>query len=207
MRRHEPLDIDAAVIRLAGQVDRLQHDVTGLAGLRIDVDSHSRSLADIADLLRRMRTQPATAADTGDEADPPPEWLTITDPEHAVVLLGDLDQWTRDVWAHYQPLIACWPWHPAVVAELLTCRLLWAEAVAPGATAGALGAWHDRWRPGAAQRISGAVRGCERAEGAHVTGPGTWWAVDLTVLDELAAWWATTHGKGTPPGLTREERR
>jgi hypothetical protein len=209
MRRHEPLDIDAAVIRLAGDVDRLRHDVDELAALRGDVDSHSRSLGDLAEVLRRLRTESSggSTSPTDDEAVPPPEWLTVTDPGEAIDLLCDLDQWIRDVWRHYHQLVTCWAWHPSVVAELLTCRLLWSEAVAVGAAAGALGAWHDRWRPGAAQRISRALMACERTDGAHVTGPGAWWSVDVAVLDELAVWWATTHGSTPPPGLTREERR
>jgi hypothetical protein len=209
MRRHEPVDIDAAVIRLAGQVDRLQHDVAELVALRSDVESHSRSLADVAELLRRLRAEPSAGggAALDDDAVPPPEWLTVTDPGEAVDLLCGVDQWIRDVWAHYHQLVACWAWHPSVVAELLTCQLLWNEAVALGASPGALGAWHDRWRPGTAQRVSRALMACERSDGAHVTGPGAWWAIDVTVLDELAVWWATTHGSTPPPGLTREARR
>jgi hypothetical protein len=218
MRRHTPVDIDAAVIRLARQVDQLQHDVTELVGLRADVAAHSRSLTDLADLLRRVRTETGTSTGTGssgvsrsaegEDEQPPPEWLTITDPELAVHLLAALDQWIRDVWRHYHPLTACWAWHPHVVAELLTCQQLWAEALTPGAGAGGLGAWHDRWRPGTATRITRALTACERTDGAHVTGPNTRWSVDPAVLDELALWWATTHGvTSPPPGLTREDHR
>jgi hypothetical protein len=213
MRRHAPVDIDAAVIRLARQVDQLQHDVTELVGLRADVDAHSRALTDLADLLRRVTTDTslegavgATPTASEGEAESTPEWLTITDPELAVTLLGALDQWTRDVWLHYHPLTVCWAWHPNVVAELLSCQQLWAEAIAPGAGAGGLGAWHDRWRPGTATRITRALTACERTDGAHVTGPSTRWSVDAAVLDELAVWWATTHGATSPPpGLSREE--
>lgn len=216
MRTHKPVDVDAAVIRLARQVDQLQHQVTDLATsngeLGADVATHGRGIRDLADLIRRTSSQPlASVPDLGDEEQvPPPEWLTVTDPVLAVEWLSALDQWARDVWRHFHPLVACWPWHPGVVAELLTCRLLWDEAIAPGAGPGGLGAWHDRWRPGAHRRIDRDLTACER-DGAHIEGPQHQsWTADPSHLDELAVWWATTHGGGpvgSAPGLTLEARR
>ena len=73
-------------------------------------------------------------------------------------------------------------------------------------TATALAAWHDRWRPSAVQRVGRLMGGCERAEGHHKIG-GLEHTYDPSCLDELAAWWATTHGKDRtqpPPGISKE---
>jgi len=209
MRKHAPVDVDAAVTRLAGQVDRIQHDVLDIPRLRADIEAHSRTLADLAELIRRLRTAGAptgaSAIEADEENEPAPEWLTVDDPELAVRWLADLDQWTRDVWMRYQQLPPCWPWHPSVVAELLVCQHLWANAAMPGSGPDALAAWHDRWRPGAAHRTTRVMAACERAGGFHVAQTGARWAVDQTVLDELALWWATTHGSTPPPGLIGED--
>ena len=207
IRRYEPMDMDAALARLAGQVDGLQHDVSRLETLRADVDAHSRSLQDLAELLRRLRADvgaPEPLDETVATA-APPDWLTLTDPELAVEWLSDLDQWTRDIWLHFHPLQACWPWHPGVVAELLCCQHVWSDATDGGASA--LAAWHDRWRPGVASRITPALAGCERTDGTHLAAGGQRWTFDVTVLDEVAEWWARTHGSSLAPGLTPEARR
>jgi hypothetical protein len=215
MRRHLPENSDLALVRMAGKLDRLERNLADLAPLRAQVEAHTRTLADLADLIRRISSAHAAAAAPESSApaatDPdegvPPEWLTVTDPAQAVLWLADLDQWTRDVWVQYQPIPPCWPWHPSIVAELLTVRVTWAAATAAGASPADLGTWHDRWRPGTAHRISKWMAGCERSGGQHVTGPGIRWDIDRSVLDEIAEWWATTHGTIPAPGLTQASHR
>jgi hypothetical protein len=215
MRRHLPESSDLALVRMAGKLDRLERHVADLAPLRTQVEAHTRTLADLADLVRRISSahsaaaapESARAVAAAEDDELPPEWLTVTDPAQAVLWLADLHQWIRDVWVHYQSIPPCWPWHPSIVAELLTVRVTWAAATAAGASPTELGTWHDRWRPGTAHRISKWIAGCDRAGGLHVTGPGTRWELDPTVLDEVAEWWATTHGTVPPPGLTQVSHR
>ena len=93
----------------------------------------------------------------------------------------------------------------AGLAELLVVRHLWHHAI-QDADPSALAAWHDRWRPSAVQRVGRLMGGCERAEGHHKIG-GLEHTYDPSCLDELAAWWATTHGKDRtqpPPGISKE---
>jgi hypothetical protein len=212
MRRHEPLDIDAALTRLAAQVDRLDRHLidrtADLDKLRDDVDAHSRTLADLADLVRRLHAVDPGRDDTPVE-EAAPDWLTVTDIDLAIGWLQSLVVWTRSVWTQYRPLPGCWPWHPPVVAELLVCHHVWVAASVQGMPAEALATWHDRWRPGVARRLDGQLAACERAHSRHVTAGGQAWAYDAAVVDELAAWWATTHGTSSipAPGLTRETSR
>ena len=215
----QPGDPAAAIARLVAQVDQLTHDIAAITALRADVETHTRTLADLADVVRRINSgstpdraatsaagQVATAiggTDDREPGDPAPDWLTVTDPALAIAWLNSLDHWIRNVWTRYQPLPVCWPWHPAVVAELLVCAHTWATATLPDLGPEPLAVWHDRWRPGTSHRVTKAMTACERADGDHITGPGTRWAPDPTYLDELAHWWATTHGATPAPGLTK----
>lgn len=239
---------DRVLRRVVGDVDRLGHHVAStladVSRLRADVDSHSRSLAHLAEALRppagvpegRGRRTPSGSNGAGDPQENPPggngspaaaslavapadpgaaavaddevaEWLTVSDPAVAIRWLSELDAWVQRVFAHYTRLPACWAWHPTVVAELLTCQQTWIEATTPGAGAAPLAAWHDRWRPGTAHRVTRELDACERTGGGHAGPTGRRYLVDPTVLDELAGWWATTHGTPAaqpPPGLTEE---
>ena len=151
-------------------------------------------------------TSAGPAADAEEDAAPGVAWLTVTDPAQAIEWLNDLWTWVPMVWQPHllTPTPECWPWHPAVVAELLVVRHLWADAVADADPA-ALAAWHDRWRPSAALRVGRLMAGCERAEGHHKIS-GSEHTYDTAYLDELAAWWAETHGTDPTrwaPGISR----
>ena len=67
IRRFEPVDTEAAVVRLSGQVDELEHAAAeltaGVRALRGDVDAHSRTLADLADLFGAHQLATPTAPD------------------------------------------------------------------------------------------------------------------------------------------------
>jgi hypothetical protein len=206
---------DRALAALALQVDHLARDVADLARIRDDLAAHARAIDALTRLVHHLGTtpDPAAGADvTGPggtpELAPVPEWLSVTDPAQAVAWLADLVVWVGRVWARYPAadLQACWPWHPAVVAELLTVRHAWAEATLPGQSVLALAAWHDRWRPAAMHRINRAMTGCDRGAGCHVNPAGHHYHYNPAYLDELAHWWATTPhpDPDTAPGLTRE---
>jgi hypothetical protein len=223
MRRHSPESVDEALSGFAKQLDSIRHEIKALAGLRADVAAHSRALA----LLARTATQhddtdegvpPAlsrretSSAEAGPGDVPAPAWLTVADPAVAVAWLCELSVWVPAVWQQYLQTATpgCWPWHPAVVAELLVVRQQWAGATVHGVGPDPLAAWHDRWRPDAAVRVHRAMGGCERAYGAHKDREGKEYAYDLACLDEVAHWWATTHGSDPAwpvPGLKLEARR
>ena len=229
--------IVADINRLTREVGRLAevHDVVAAHGRAIDdladlVDRlatrprgiHGRSGSDVppADyILRSDGLHPAhdgarggagrdsEGGDADDEQMSSGAWLVISDPALAVQRLEELSVWVPAVWQPYllTHTPGCWPWHPAVVAELLVVQDLWDEAVHDEAP-GALAAWHDRWRPSAARRVERLMAGCERAEGHHKIS-GREHTYDTAYLDELAVWWATTHGTDPtqwPPGISRE---
>ena len=222
------------VDRLAHHVTTAAGDVARLRG---DVDAHSRSLTHLAHALHPPEPRtgdpdpdprpgpvpvPVPVSPRGvDPAHPPAateaeeevvvaEWLTVTDPATAIRWLSELDAWVQQVWSHYHRLPGCWAWHPVAVAELLTCHHTWIEATTTGAGAQPLAAWHDRWRPGTAHRVTRVLAACERTGGAHAGPTGRTYTPDPTVLDELAHWWATTHAtphRPPTPGLTPTDDR
>lgn len=228
VRRHVPEDATAALAAFALDLDQLRRQVRDLTGLRVDIAAHSRALESLSRFARKAEAggiapppdePPDDRADngTGGPGDPSeplvipiPEWLTVTDPALAVAWLTGLTHWVPRVWTRYPGagLQPCWPWHPAIVAELLVVQHAWDEAVLPGQSVLALAAWHDRWRPAAMHRINRAMTGCDRGAGCHVDIAGHHFRFDLSRLDELAAWWAETDRADVDaaPGLTREER-
>ena len=211
-------DHDQSLARLVAQVDQVQHDLAALTasvpGLRTDVDTHTRTLADLTDLLRRVTSSTGLGGSRGeasDEGQVVPEWMTVTDPALAIGWLNQLTVWVRDVYARYTPVQGCWAWHPPVVAELLACQGAWTAAVHPDAPLEALAGWHDRWRPGTTTRVTKTLTACgDRADGLHVEGI-TRYDFDPAALDEYAQHWAGTHNPNSSdaPGLTlnREIRR
>ncbi len=202
--------VSVALRRVLSEVERLNSTVTALTGavetIREDVAAHSRTLTDLATTLR-----PTTGTSGEGEPQGPPEparpvdWITVTDPAVAVAVLADLVVWVATVWTRYTPVTSCWAWHPPVIAELLSCRGVWVGAVEKATGPEALAAWHDRWRPATADRVTRALIACERA-GVHTDPTGRRWRVDPAVVDELAHTWAATPLADRPtvalPGLT-----
>jgi len=236
MKRATVTDHTGAITQLRHDLDKLAADLANLADLRGAVSAQARALDDLTALTRRLTTgtndagpllaeQMASDLDgphngtggvpgTGDGQaveEPAPAWLVVDDPAVAVAWLADLAVWVPAVWQPYLQTRTpdCWPWHPAVVAELLVARHQWADATLPDAGVEALAGWHDRWRPGAATRVTRAMAGCERAYGTHKWDSAEY-VFDVAYLDELAHWWATTHGTDPTqpaPGLTPAGRR
>jgi hypothetical protein len=205
---------DQAVSLLARQVDQLRQELTALvetgAHLRGEVDSHTRTLRDLSDLLRRVSSNGQPAAVEDEAPGGGPEWMTVTDPAEAIQWLTTLSVWVQDVYRQYSPVPGCWPWHPPAVAELLACQGAWTAAVSAEAKPEAIATWHDRWRPGAQHRVDDLLAGCQRAQGLHVEGAARF-DYDLAYLDEYAEHWTTSHDPAaeTAPGLTlnRQDRR
>lgn len=215
MRRHFPLDLDDAVTRLAQRVETLHHDLAelgeDLTQVRGTTASHGRALTHLGELFATGTARPATEpgqGDTDEPLPPAPDWAGVTDPGLAVAWLNGLAVWVPRIWLLYpgSRLTPCWPWHPAIVSELLVSQHLWLKAVTSGPAPEPLAGWHDRWRPAAAVRITRSLSGCERGAGCHVNPAGHHFTYDLDHLDDLAVWWAT-HDRpdlDAAPGLTRE---
>ena len=233
MTRHSvAVDFTKTLARLATDVANVRDQVALLADLPAVVASHGRAIADLSGLARSTATLAEsgiflareagsdgagpggadndTAVDPEDvgPVDPPPSWLSVTDPALAVAWLDELAIWVPAIWQPYLQTKTpdCWPWHPDIVAELLIVQYQWVAATADGAGPDPLAIWHDRWRPGAAARVMKRMAGCERAFGNHKgDSSGREYRYDVAFLDEVAEWWATTHGadpKSPAPGLT-----
>ena len=184
-----------------------------------DVAAHGRAIDDLAQALRRLPLTESTGT-TAVPAKPGPTpvlddelvpaWLAVTEPAIAIRWLNELTLWVPRVWFRFQGarLPACWPWHPAVVSELLVAQHFWLVAIAPGQSVAALAGWHDRWRPGAMTRTGKVMTGCERGRGCHVDIAGHHFRFDLSRLEELAEWWALGDNPHVDdaPGLTPEAR-
>jgi len=228
-RRSLPTEQVAALARVVADVNRLSHDVARLNDLADVVAAHAKAIAHLTDLAERLHQatgtrspegptddhsdgSPRTGASAAAAAeDPVPAWLTVSDPEVAIAWLNDLSIWVPAVWQpHLQTKTpGCWPWHPAVVAELLVVRYQWADATTDSAKPDTLATWLDRWRPDAANRVHRHMTGCERTDGWHKD-HGREHTYRLACLDELAEWWATTHGTDADqpaPGLRVEQGR
>lgn len=187
---------EAALARLARQVDGLAYDVKGLTGLTVEVESQRRAISDLTAAVRLSSTAKTSAEIAV------PSWVTITDPMEAVPLLGEVAAWVRDVWSAYYAVEACWPLHPAVVADLDATRRVWLAAHAEGAAVADAAAWHDRWAPGTARRLAAHLRACSKDAGTHVAPDGSRGRWDPSYLDEVAESWATSHNVLHLPGLT-----
>lgn len=136
---------------------------------------------DLDELLTQLATDVATLVSrTGphDDGGPPRSWLLTEDPAQAVEDLQDLTEWLGRVYLRYPgaALPSCWAWHPAVVEELWWLRQAHREAYAPGTRSVAkAGDWHDRQRPGVAQRLQPITRDCDlsrhTADGDRIQDP------------------------------------
>lgn len=171
---------------------------------RIAVEPPAAPDPALADQTSQTPQQPGHATGA------PVSWLTIDDTDTARTLLADLVDWLTRVYAHYPAAVdalgECWPWHPTAVEELLALRAGWHAAyTSPDATAARALDWHDRHLPGTLRRLRAALADCSqpahqpggRADHLCPTIPAT------THLDQLAGWWATSHGTTSAP-LPRE---
>ncbi|MPZ24991.1 MAG: hypothetical protein GEV12_00680 [Micromonosporaceae bacterium] len=202
----------AGLAALATEVEQLQRRLEshqdGIRQAQESADHAHRVLIDIVDRVQAIADQHTTnGADPA--AGAPASWLTLTDPATARVALADLADWLTHVYLHYpgslDSLGECWPWHPAAIEELLALRGGWLAAyTGPDATPTRALDWHDRHLPGVQRRLRTALSDCSLA--AHRRGGRadhlrpTLSAADA--LDQLAQWWATSHGTNGAPTPT-----
>jgi hypothetical protein len=181
----------AALAGVASEVEALRRIVTPVAER---VDELAAMTAELADRIRDLGARPSTRA--------MPSWLVApADLDVVRDVLADLDTWLRTVFLRYADgslaLPECWLWHPDVVEELLWLMHTWLAAYqGEKASAGLVGDWHDRYRPGVVQRIRARAGACSME--AHLAGalerqyrkrrP------DASAL--IAEWWA--NGRDTP---------
>ena len=174
----------AAVTGLAREVEGVRRTLAGTAS--------AAELTRLADLVTDLSQ---LVSPTAPPTDPPPSWLTLpADRDFAVTVLSDLVGWLGEVYLRYSDaargLPECWLWHPDVVEELVWLRHAWHDAYRSGdATVRAAGDWHDRLRPGVAQRITSYTKACslESHLPERVVGATPVPMADAT--DPIVSWW------------------
>lgn len=205
--------LDAAVVQLSRDVVSLHGDVRGLrevveqATERANgAQAASTRLAEVVTQLRDGGGDAAEEAESGGDQDWPTSWWMVTDPDVAYAMLDALRAWLDLVWVQYDraPMTACWPWHPAVVAELWSLRDAWYTAH-EGPKASAVGRmdWYDRWRPGVERRLKGELSQCSLEKHQPQSSPSLWTPLPAgtaaDAFEGIAAWWSATHGAQSPP--------
>lgn len=143
---------DTLVTAMAHALERALRKLT-----RLDED-----VLRLAQDVNALRTEPVRAA----APDPPAarSWLLADEPEQAVLDLVELGGWVSAVYLRYPDaaLSSCWLWHPHVIEELWWLRNAHADAYHPETGSWLrVGDWHDRQRPGVAQRVRAALSKCD----------------------------------------------
>ena len=136
------------IARLDADVRRLAQDVT--------------ALRNEPDARRPRRARPPCG---------PGCWPTS--PSRPCLDLAELSGWVNAVYLRYPDatLSSCWLWHPHVIEELWWLRYAHADAYHPeNGSWLRVGDWHDRQRPGVAQRVRSALSKCELSR--HVSRNG-----------------------------------
>lgn len=131
-------------------------------------------------------------------------WFDVDDVETAQLWLAELAQWLDRVWVRYprHGLTECWPYHPAVVEELLVVMDLHKAVFRKGGTHKAHADWQASYRPGAAARLREYAPSCTFTQ--HMPGedfdPAAPTSVgSLDALPAVAEHWVTA---GTCPHPT-----
>ncbi|WP_020578903.1 hypothetical protein [Actinopolymorpha alba] len=201
-RRYEPADLAGVVDHLVGRVDDLDSRLSGMHRLvhekvEKDVEALGRGLGMLNATLRDMADGAAggPAGQGGESEEGQQDWFAVTDPEVARGWLAEVGDWHGRVyrWLATDPLPDCWPWHPAVVVEMLALHAHYGAAytgTAPTAVSDLL----TRWLPAAESRMVKLLQDCSPRSHLGRT------RVDTTAIDELAYWW-TVSKEGEPPGL------
>lgn len=206
----------AALAGLARQIDTLSRQVTAVQDTPGRIDSLAGTVQALTEFVDGLQVGGEPVPNK-----PRPSWIApakaLTE-ETAGQLLADLLDWVDRVFLAYpdgaEALPGCWLWHPHAVEELLWLRHAHDEAYAgPKASGGAVGDWHDRYRPGVAKRLNTALNGCSverhaatgrprdpigdaRAKsGAAPLGP---------LVEQMALWWSVNRD-AEPPQPTPEQ--
>jgi hypothetical protein len=204
-----------AMAGLGRELEALRRDLDDVRQMAGRVDELTGCVDELAATVRQLaETLSVTKTQTPD-AEGAPSWLDLpADPGRpgptspavwdAAQLLATLAPWVGGVYLRYHDATSsfpdCWMWHAEVVEELLWLHQAWLAAYAPGASANAVGDWHNRQRPGVAARIRDYAGICsleahqpgqERSTPARVT-PAT------DAVEAIAAWWATNRDQPGP---------
>lgn len=138
---------DPAVVALGRSVQRAIRRLD-------DLDNGLRSLADDVSKLTQSSASNAAAVRS---------WLDGTDPDTAIADLADLVAWVSRIYLHYPRAVlpSCWLWHPTAIEELWWLRCAHADAFHPeNGSWLRVGDWHDRQRPGVANRLNASLSTC-----------------------------------------------
>lgn len=207
----------AALRVLAGQVDDLTRQLgalrdqlgAGVESAETKADAALRAIAKVTDALSALTATPDGDGDQADEDEDAgiASWMTVRDPEQARAMIAELAEWLAAVYVRYPggQLGDCWPWHPSVVAELLALRDIWVNAhEGKTASAAAVMDWHDRYRPGAAARVTAELAPCglEKHSGPVPAGHRPVTVPGEAMLGQLAQWAAETWGTAAAPQPT-----
>lgn len=196
--------------QVAARVDDVVVKVTNVEGtvatLKKDVDA--LSAATRMNLKALIRTPPGqrggAAEDDEEEFGGQPNWLEIEDPEEARTTLEASVAWHRRVLVPLDcGLPPCWPWHPAMVAEVLALGevYVWAYGQKNPKEVGTFFAHYlatfrsRRTTHFSASSCSGNIHGFGARQ----------YTVDTGALAEYARWWVSDR-VGLPPGLLEREQ-
>jgi hypothetical protein len=191
---------------LARTVEALERRVSEVARLDKRVDTLADTLARVVMNLPSPQATssllPTTVSWLNRPEEPGRDTVDSRAARDAVQLLTRLGDWIGRVYLRYgdAKLPDCWLWHPDVVEELLWLHTAWRAAYHPDAPAHAVGDWHDRQRPGVAQRIKGYAGLCSLeahlpAGERHTPAPTT---PAAEAVPDIAGWWATRRNEPGP---------
>jgi hypothetical protein len=209
-----PDKTEATLRALAREVDRLTRLVDDVDSVKESAASAHRAILNLSQAVNVLTEQVEALGQGGQpeekrKAPPRRYWLTIDDPDTAAVELEILAEWVAGVYLRFPEvtLSDCWVWHETVIAELYALRQAWLEALDGDiGSAARIVDWHERHRPGVAERVQRELTGCGLKEhGPNGTRayrpprvPGT------GLAGQVARWWAETHGESSAPPPSRE---
>jgi hypothetical protein len=173
---------DDTVAALAGQVDQLRGRVDTYQGIvaawdsRLETEGIGATLVMRAE-LKRLKAELEEAIATHQAKPPPAPWWGDLTREQYQAQLTDLHSWVEGFLRPHYPgplarLAPCWPNHPESAWELSTLRAEWSRIYADPKNRDLPGAlvWHDKWFPGAVDRLARSIQcdeaGCRRTRQA-----------------------------------------
>lgn len=143
---------------------RVETVETDVQAVKVKVEALGEGFEEITSLVREL-AEGVSSLGRQLEASSVRSWLTVEDPEKAVLYLADLCKWLGEVWVHYDgaALPECWAYHPGVVEELLSLMDQHRAIFRKGGTSQQKADWHARYRPGVVERISKVAASCSLA--------------------------------------------
>jgi hypothetical protein len=200
--------VDTHLVRVDARLAQVDHVAADVAAL-------GRGLAELTAQVRALNESrhtnganpvPAASPDSdphdgatpdGPDGAAQPDWFTVTDPDLAGQWLTDAVEFADRVLARFPDaaLPACWPLHPAAVAEMIALNRQHSDAYTTP-DPGAVSEFLARWLPGTVRRLNRATQQCEVRAG-HVEGKRVY---HVPALDpgRVALWWIDSRDTGSP---------